>query len=129
MSVPAGGPSKYAVSSVAAQLGSTIDPINRVHPASLAVVIPMRWNVVAPLHVALRVMKTDDRGVPAIRTHALALYDPPSSAPAASRSSAGPWNVAVRAVASPLRAPECACAAVELTAAPPNPNQPAASTS
>src|SRR5262244_2357511 len=99
MSVPAGGSSKYAVSSVAAQLGSTIDPVSRDHPASLAVVTPMRWNVVAPPHVALRVMATADSGVPAIRSHALARYVPPGTAPAASRSMPGPWNVAVRPVA------------------------------
>src|ERR1044071_1465461 len=97
MSVPAGGCWKYAGSSVAAQLGSTIDPVSRVHAASLAVVMPMRWKVVVPSHVALRVMATDDSEVPAIRSQALALYVPPGATPAASRSSAGPWNVAVRA--------------------------------
>src|SRR5438445_270089 len=83
--LPAGGPSKYATSSVAAQLGSAIDPASRVQPASLAVVIPMRWNVVWPSHVALRVMATGDSDAPAIRSHALARYVPPSAAPAASR--------------------------------------------
>src|ERR1700743_158638 len=129
MSTPAGGSSKYAVSSVAAQLGSAIDPVSRAHRASLTGVIPIRWNVVAPSHVDLRVMATGVSGIPAIRSHALARYVPPSFAPAASRAIPGPWHVAVRAVASALRAPECPCAVVEPSAAPPNPNQPVVSTS
>src|SRR5258708_4303 len=129
MSMPAAGPSKYAVSSVAAQLGSAIVPVSSDQPRSLAVVIPMRWKLALPAQVDLSVIATHATDAPAIRSHAPARSGAPGTAPAASRSGPGPWKVWVREPATALRDPVCAWAVVDVSVAPANPNQPDASTS
>src|ERR1051325_2281683 len=56
----------------AARVGSAIDPVSSDHPPSLAVVIPMRWNVAVPSQVDLSVIATGDSDAAAIRSHARA---------------------------------------------------------